>query len=333
MITATDPPILDALQQKGVLVSAHVRYWRGRKKLRPEDVGLDPDTINNDLIALGQKRLVAKEALDAFALIEGRAHALVEAASFPFLKMARFVPNDRIGALIMRLDELKIEFEREIERFVANYNQVRADALSQWRQVAQGLVSDPARLVRTIEDAFPIDVRQSFGFGYQLFQISAPKDVRLAAYDAALSSEVLDARRNAADAASRAIKENAEAFVAESVRTLRVETAKLCDDVLATLRGGTVNQKTLNRLDRFVDRFRSLNFVGDAEMERRLKEFRAEFLGTGAADYRDSDSARFGLVQGISRLRNEATILASQDGKEMASRFGEVGRRKFGRAS
>ncbi len=187
--------------------------------------------------------------------------------------------------------------------------------------------------MRTIEDAFPIDVRQSFGFDYQLFQISAPKNVRLAAYDAALSTEVAEARSQAARAVALAIKESAEAFVGESVRTLRIETAKLCEDVLATLKGGKVNQKTLNRLDRFVDRFRSLNFVGDAEMERRLKEFRAEFLGTGAADYRNSDSARFGLVQGLNRLRNEATILASQDGKEMASRFGEVGRRKFGRAS
>lgn len=332
MISQSNPPILDVLQQKGVLVSAHVRYWRGRKKLKPEDVGLDPEAINNDLIALGQKRLVTKEALATFALIEGRAHAQVEAASFPFLKMARFVPNDRIGDLIQRLDGLKAEFDQEIERFLANYNQVRSDALSEWRTVAQGLVADPDRLVRTIEDAFPIDVRQSFGFDYQLFQISAPKNVRLAAYDAALSTEVAEARSQAARAAAMAIKESAEAFVGESVRTLRIETAKLCEDVLATLKSGKVNQKTLNRLDRFVDRFRSLNFVGDAEMERRLKEFRAEFLGTGAADYRNSDSARFGLVQGLNRLRNEATILASQDGKEMASRFGEVGRRKFGRA-
>ncbi len=47
--------------------------------------------ITYDLISLGHKKLLPSDALKAFALIESRAHALVDANTFPFLGgIARF---------------------------------------------------------------------------------------------------------------------------------------------------------------------------------------------------------------------------------------------------
>ena len=153
-----------------------------------------------------------------------------------------------------------------------------------------------------------------------------------AAFDLALNQETVAARRVAAEAAREEIRRSAEDFVSDSVATLRSQTAKLCEEVMATITAGPVNQKTLNRLARFVENFRSLNFVNDEEMERKHSEFRDEFLDVGAKDYRESTKARFQLVEGLSRLRNAATRLASGDAQDMVRRFGEVGRRKFGRA-
>jgi hypothetical protein len=39
-----------------------------------------------------------------------------------------------------------------------------------------------------------------------------------------------------------------------------------------------VHQRTLNRLTEFIDKFRSLNFANDAELDRRLTEVRQRFL-------------------------------------------------------
>ena len=89
--------MLEAITRQGVLYAASVRYWRGCKQLKPEDLGIDPAHVDERLIRLGHKRLVPKEALAPFALIEGRVHAAIEAASFPFLGgIARFVPNTRL---------------------------------------------------------------------------------------------------------------------------------------------------------------------------------------------------------------------------------------------
>ena len=88
--------ILDALVQKGVLINVSVRYWRARKKLTPEDLGLSADQVNARLFALGHKRLLPKEALQHLALVESRTHALVEHNTFPFLNgIGHYLPNEK----------------------------------------------------------------------------------------------------------------------------------------------------------------------------------------------------------------------------------------------
>ena len=88
--------LLDALSCRGVLVNVSVRYWRARKKLNPEDLGLSADQVNARLISLGHKKLLPKDRLRSLALIESRAHALVEENTFPFLNgVARYLPKDR----------------------------------------------------------------------------------------------------------------------------------------------------------------------------------------------------------------------------------------------
>jgi hypothetical protein len=90
-----------------------------------------------------------------------------------------------------------------------------------------------------------------------------------------------------------------------------------------------VHQKTLNRLVRFIDQFKQMNFANDTEMEQQLENVRRELLNRTAEEYRDSATARSRLVNGLSRLRDHARQLARNDSAELVQRFGEMGRRKF----
>ena len=111
-----NPHLLDVLTREGVLLNVSVRYWRGCKKLRPEDIGLDATALSERLISLGHKRLLPKEATAALALVESRSHAFVEANSFPFLNgLAHFLPNARLAAVTTKLQELQAEFWRAKE--------------------------------------------------------------------------------------------------------------------------------------------------------------------------------------------------------------------------
>jgi hypothetical protein len=329
---------LDVLSREGVLIDVSVRYWRASKKLKAEDLGLDPDTVTNHLISLGHKKLLPKEALKTFALIESRAHSLVEAGTFPFLGgLARFLPNARLADTTTRLNELEAEFDQACRRFMADYGELRVAASREWWEAARKLVSDPDRLVATIEASFPEPGRMDryFGFSTQMFQIRAPESLGVELIDAADQQEIARARAQAAADAARQINNGVQGFVTDCVGTLREETATLCEQMLASMQSGQtgVHQKTLNRLVKFIDQFKTLNFAGDQEMEAHLERARSELLSMSAEEYRDSDTARRRLTDGLRGLADTAREMARQDAQDVVERFGIMGKRKFNLAA
>jgi len=131
-------PLLEAICQRGVLISTSIHFWRGCKRLRPEDLGLDPGAVSKRLIQLGQKRLIPKDALADFALIESRVHATVEGSSFPFLGgIARFVPNPRLGEITKNLKAMRGEFD-EAACALDLYSRGAGGTRHLWRDVCAG---------------------------------------------------------------------------------------------------------------------------------------------------------------------------------------------------
>ena len=326
--------LLDALTFRGVLISVSVRYWRARKKLRPEDLGLDPERVDQSLFSLGHKKLLPKRALESLALVESRAHALVEVNSFPFLGgVARYLPNTRLREVTERLEQLRAEFEACRDDFLARYGQLREEAMTEWREAARRLSDDPERIMGFIDEAFPelYTVQGRFGFDIRTFQIATPEAVpRAELVEMGTRQEVIEAREEAVQNARSQIDGSCREFIADCTAALREQTARLCSEMLETIdTTGNVHQKTLNRLTGFIDRFRELNFVNDAEMERQLEEVRERFLTRTAGEYRDSSIARGGLVQGLSSLRDRANEMASEDTTAIVEQFGRMGRRRF----
>ncbi len=326
--------LLDALTREGVLITVSVRYWRATRKLNPEDLGLDPENVTERLISLGHKKLLPREALEPFALIESRAHSLIEASTFPFLNgLGHFLPNTKLDHVSLRLRNLETEFGRAQQTFLSKYAELREQAAKEWCEAAKRLVADPERLVATIEASFPNPamMEKSFAFEVQLFQVRAPEGLELAMVSQGEQEHIINARQKAASEASAQIRMGAEKFVADCVASLRNQTAELCEEMLESIQTGKtgVHQRTLNRLIRFVDEFKQLNFAGDAEMEAQLQRVRQELLLRSAEEYRDDNAARARLQQGLQGLAKTARELAQQDNRELVERFGQMGQRRF----
>ncbi|MFN7139275.1 MAG: DUF3150 domain-containing protein [Limisphaerales bacterium] len=330
--------LLSVLTREGVLIKVSIRYWRGCKKLKPEDLGLKERDVSDRLISLGHKRLLPKDALSSLALVEGRAHALIESNTFPFLNgLGHFLPNARLQDVTDKLETLESEFWEAKNEFLRKYSSLRQNASAEWRRMAEKLVPDPDQLVRVIESSFPLSnqMNKFYGFDVQLFQISLPERLSLDVLSVAEQQEVMSARQKAAQEASNKIREDVETFVADCVASLREQTAKLCDDMLHSINHSEtgVHQKTLNRLIRFIDQFKQMNFVNDHQMEQQLETVRRELLSKTAEEYRDSKTARARLVAGLNNLSNTARELARQDATELVQRFGQMGHRKFNLAA
>ena len=326
--------LLDVLTREAVLVNVSVRYWRATEKLDAEDLGLDPGAVETRLIQLGHKKLLPKEPLQAFALIEGRAHALVAANTLPFLDgLGHFLPNARLEETVSRLGELEREFLAERDAFLDRYAETRVAALAEWREAAGRLGVDPDRLVATIEESFPDrrKMERAFAFATQLFQIRVPEGARRDLVTLAEQQTVIRAREEAARAAAERIHRGVEGFLADCVASLREQTATLCEEMLESMRTGKtgVHQKTLNRLVRFIDEFKTLNFVGDRELKEQLERVRGELLSRTAEEYRDNAYYQARLRNGLHELADAARQMAQNDTRELVERFGQMGRRRL----
>ena len=330
--------LLSVLTREGVLLKVSISFWRGHKKLKPEDIGLEKKAVSDRLICLGHKRLLPKEALAGLSLIEGRAHSMVEGNTFPFLNgLAHFLPNSRLSEVMGKLDELKEEFWAAKAQFLKKYARLRESASAEWREMAVKLVKDPDRLVATIEASFPFPDRMErfYGFDVQMFQIAMPQHMAAELVTASERQAVVEARQRAAREASAKIHAGVETFVADCVASLREQTAQLCEDMLSSINNCEtgVHQKTLNRLTRFIDQFKQMNFVNDSVMEQQLESVKRQLLSKTAEEYRDSATARRRLKEGLGQLASQARTLAQQDASEIVQRFGELGRRSFQLAS
>ena len=331
---AQNQTLLDGICRRGVLIATSVRYWRGCKKLSPEDLGLDPAHVSDRLIQLGHKRLIPRDALSAFALVESRVQATVESSSFPFLGgIGRFVPNPRLSDLTDNLEKLRDEFREATLDFVAGYSPLRESAMAEWREAAQHLNGSAERLIATIEQSFPPsgDIAKRFAFETRLFQIAAPDSIRLEVAEGVAEWEATEDRRRIAEDATRRLQNDLDGFIRESVASLREETARLATDVLATIDGSEngVHQRTLNRLSTFIESFRMLNFASDQQLEQTLERFRRDLLSRSAEEYRNQPGAMASLTDGLNRLRESAMQLARSDAKEVISRFGQMGTRRL----
>lgn len=94
-----------------------------------------------------------------------------------------------------------------------------------------------------------------------------------------------------------------------------------------------VHQKTLNRLVRFIDQFRQLNFVGDHAMEAQLDEVRQQLLSRTAEQYRSNADWKQQLVSGLTGLADRARQMATEDTAALVQQFGSLGKRKFALAA
>ena len=330
--------LLAVLTREGVLINASVRYPRFHKKLSPADLGLEPDQVSERLMSLGHKRLLPKEALADLALVESRTHALIEKSTFPFLGgIGHFLPNAKLVDVQEQLNAQSLNFHQARDRFLDDYRELRTDALNEWdtaiRQLARSR-DEASCLYEQIAESFPQreKLELKFAFEVHLFQIAVPESLGMELVSFADQQEVRRARHAAAESAARQIRSGVEGFVGECVIELRHQTAQLCDEMLTSMRSGKtdgVHQKTLNRLVKFIDEFKSLNFAGDNEMEQQLDRVRSELLTRSAEDYRNSLTASRNLESGLSQLRDQARELASQDARELVERFGQMGRRKL----
>ena len=150
--------------QDGNLFDLHFSFWRGRKGLKAEDVGLEEKNIP-EIVILGQKLLIPEEEQRKFRAIESKIRSQVEAITFkfPIGVTARFVPFKVLERVIEIAKAGEIEFSAIVENFLADYDRIRAEMLEKYPDLRAAL-----------EPHYPdkSTLRSKYAFTWHIYQIT-----------------------------------------------------------------------------------------------------------------------------------------------------------------
>ena len=269
----------------GVLISLNINFWRGRVALDPQDLGLEQVP---EIFTLGRKWVVPREALEEFQTIYARADWLTDRFAFPFPTKAHFVPYGVLPAVLKELAELRERFHKATETLLDNYEQYRQQMVD-----AHPLHADALRRAYIT----PAALRKRFHFDYLLFEVRLPSEMRMRQIGLRQAQAEIAGRQEAVGEFRQQWAEQMEQFVDRAVRSLRGSVAEALPAFNARVANGEeVSGRGLGSIRRAVERFRELNFVGDGEVEAKLRELEG-LVPESAKAYRDDAAVQAALAQ------------------------------------
>lgn len=255
----------------GVLISKRVSFWRGRRPLTAKDLNLEESEVP-EIYSLGSKLVIPREALARFERIEARAAYLLDQFTFPFpTGNARFIPYTVLPEVLEELKKLQAEFFERLTSFLARYDEYRQEIIERFPQAQEALE-------RGYENADAL--RKRYHFEWLLYEVKLPRSIRYQAIEERDARADADARRLALATAEEEYKQAFQAqmdeFLGNSVGALREAVGSAAITLSEKItKGEVVTQPALDSLRKTIDRFRTLNFVGDNDVEAKLAELEA----------------------------------------------------------
>ena len=173
----SDIRILDNL----LALNLNVSLWSARRKMSQEDLGgaeLPPE----DLASLGSKRIADPENLKVFGTLKARAFNYLDRHGVRFMS-GWAIPEEKAGEIVQELFNIRAEFQKEKEAFLAGYDQnVQAwiKKHHQWGEIIRNSLVGPDY------------VRARMDFRWQLYKV-APLEQHadnIAVLEAGLAEEV-----------------------------------------------------------------------------------------------------------------------------------------------
>lgn len=279
------------LYGEGALINVHVSGWTGSIMLTAADLGFTEAEVPK-AFKLGQKMLVPNEVIAELRKVENKAR---QAANFPYgLKFpvgsAKFVLKRYIPQVIETLKACREEYLALANKLADNLETYRLQMIPMYEEAAKAayLQQKPEGVQvidldaetaaeKTFIDSFMEKIKSCY---------PSPESLR-EKYD--IEWVPFEIGESTGEFATEEWKLQARAkigsFVDNVVGELRSETVSLCSRIAASIKEGKViRSSTVENLKSFVDKFRDLNFVGDAKIEEQLSQLKTEFLDTHTSE-------------------------------------------------
>lgn len=274
--------------------------WSGRKRLTRTDLvnrGLNPDELPQDLVNLGTKLLVPRQEILALNRIDQKARLLLHQWSVPFgISGSHFVPKVKLADVEQQLNGLKKEFFDTVDSFISRFEKLK-------EIIKQNHEDFWEKCLKPYYPTNAESLRSKYKFRWYIFTITSP-------------GELLETNSEKLEELKQQMQAEVTSFVSEYIEAMRQETIKFCDLLRARVEGkpfGDENEskkftgKTLTAFAKYVDKFKTMNIFGDAEISKMLDEFKTNFIVSKTPEDLTNTHVQSSVVTALVAIREKAS--------------------------
>lgn len=259
--------LLNKLFLKGRMVKVSIGCPEFRKKLTNVDIGKTKAEVPDEIISLGQKRLIKKSALAEIKSIQGMANKIVTSHSHEsWIPMLRFMKDETAAKVKEELLKIRVDYMKLAEKFAKEYPALKEETLKEfpkWADKLQPYYPSPEK------------VKKSF-----YFEMSGFDDWRITIVRK--EAEILG---DAKLAIKESLMGKLNEFLASSVLDARTQFLEALQGVKEKLDAGEkVNEKTIKKIHEMIEEAKAKNITEDTEFFSMLDGFSKKFTADAAKD-------------------------------------------------
>ncbi len=204
---------------KLVVVAPTITIWSARKKMQPDDYGIDKQSLPPDeLCSLGVKKLCPPEKLRIFATLKARATNMLARYGIPFIPGSWLIPVDVADKVREALEGIRDAFNQAKTEFLAEYDAICSEWLSRHPEYSDMLRESMAS---------PEYVRSRLSFAWRAFALKMTKHSNLQEEMQELGNNVFADIAREANAVQRDVFAGREAITHKALSPVRQLGEKL----------------------------------------------------------------------------------------------------------
>lgn len=316
--------------RKGCLVDLDVGVWSAERKLQPEDLGLTGAEVSENF-SLGHKRLIPHEATARLRKLESSARNTLRRFSFSFpFGQAQFVPWVRMEECKAMLDSIIATFNMAADSIVSEFDKHRLAVRSEFTKAAHeayqrrvalcgGLDCTESEYVNEflarVDKAYPKaeDLRSKYHMEYTVFQVSLPDITRATLEDIVDGAAKVSLMREAFEVG---VRQKVNQFAEGVVLQMRGDAQDVLSRAVRTLKFGKRPTKyTIDMVRKMIDRYSTMDLVGDDGLKARFADFKARVLDM----YKDADIIKDAELSKKVVTEMEALLMMTTDRQAIKS--------------
>lgn len=312
----------EVLFNQGILMHLFVGKWSANKKLRQRDILAEG--LNPELIYLGHKKLMPKEAQQRLQQIEGRARSFLDAHALDFpIGKAKYVYYRALPQVVERLRRYKLDWDQAVNDLVEGYPDFQVQQLARLDAQNHALADQELTKVtnptlrhekflelekweveqkRINRNLYP-DVntlKQRYAFEWRLFRVNAMDGVEMMSQ--LQQTELADAQRQ--------IRADYSNWVRQASAELHRELGEACAQAQRILEtNGRISARSLKPLFDAFETFQAVSFSEGSEFQRSIDRIRQLYAARGT-DLQETAAAVNESPEELRRLLGTLSSLA-----------------------